>query len=211
MTRATEAIYLPLIFLTVALLGGLRVTERVALVPPPLFALVLGMLLFGVLVRGRVLAPERLLNASRSALENLNGLTVILATFLASTQIFNLMIPESGLPFLLFNVFLFVLLLNTLAGSPERASVLRSLGVIVGSAFTLKFIVLAALSDPGAGALKRMLLALLEGITLGTLSQAPLHPATGYIAFATLVLFLVGLAMLPPPARRSVALIKLDS
>ena len=63
MTRATEAIYLPLIFLTVALLGGLRVTERVVLVPPPLFSLVLGMLLFGVLVRGRVFAPDRLLNA----------------------------------------------------------------------------------------------------------------------------------------------------
>ncbi len=210
MSRATEAIYLPVLFLTVALLGGLRVAERVALVPPPLFALVLGMLLFGVLVRGRVLAPERLMNASRSALENLNGLTVILATFFASTQVFNLMIPESGLPFMLFNVFLFVLLLNTLAGSPDRISVLRSLAVIVGSAFTLKFIVLAALSDPGGGALKRILLALLEGITLGTLSQAPLHAATGYVAFATLVLFLAGLAMLPPPMRHSVALIKSD-
>jgi hypothetical protein len=210
MTRAVEAIYLPLIFLTVALLGGLRVTDRVALVPPPLFALVLGMLLFAVLVRGRVLAPERLLNASRSALENLNGLTVILATFFASTQIFNLMIPESGLPFLLFNVFLFVLLLNTLAGSPDRVSVLRSLAVILGSAFTLKFIVLAALSDPGGGALKRMLLALLEGITLGTLSQAPLHASTGYVAFATIVLFLVGLAMLPSPMRHGMALTKFE-
>jgi len=207
---ATEAVYLPLLFLTVALLGGLRVTDRVALVPPPLFALVLGMLMFGVLVRGRVLAPERLMNASRSALENLNGLAVILATFCASTQIFNLMIPESGLPFLLFNVFLFVLLLNTLAGAPDRLSVLRSLAVVVGSAFTLKFIVLAAISDPGGGALKRMLLALLDGITLGTLSQTPLHAATGYVAFATLVLFLAGLAMLPPPLRHSVALIKSD-
>ena len=211
MTRATEAIYLPLLFLTVALLGGLRVTDRVALVPPPLFALVLGMLMFGVLVRGRVLAPDRLMNASRSALENLNGLSVILATFFASTQILNLMIPESGLPFLLFNVFLFVLLLNTLAGAPDRLSVLRSLAVVVGSAFTLKFIVLAAISDPGGGALKRMLLALLDGITLGTLSQTPLHPVTGYVAFATLLLFLVGLAMLPPPPRHSVALIKSDS
>lgn len=207
MTRATEAIYLPLIFLTVALLGGLRVTERVSLVPPPLFALVLGMLLFGVLVRGGVFAPDRLLNTSRSALENLNGLSVILATFFASTQILNLMIPESGLPFLLFNVFLFVLLLNTLAGAPDRISVLRSIAVVLGSAFTLKFVMLAALSDSGAGALKRVMLALLEGATLGTLSQTPLHPATGYIAFATLVLFLVGLAVLPPPAR-STALIK---
>jgi hypothetical protein len=203
-----EAIYLPLLFLTVVLLGGLRVADRVMLVPPPLFALVLGVLLFGVLLRGRVLAPERLMNASRSPLENLNGLVVILSTFFASTQVFNLVIPEAGLPFLLFNVFLFVLLLNTLAGSPDRVSVLRSLAVIVGSAFILKFVVLAALSDSGGGALRRMLLALLEGITLGTLSQAPLHPATGYIGFGTLVLFLIGVAMLPAPAMRTVALVK---
>ncbi|HKY21404.1 MAG TPA: hypothetical protein VJM31_09310 [Vicinamibacterales bacterium] len=208
MRAVTEAVYLPLIFLTVALLGGLRMTDSVALVPPPLFALVLGVLLFGVLVRGRVLAPDRLMNASRSGLQNLNGFIVILVTFLASTQVFNLMTPESGLPFLSFNVLFLVLLLNTLAGSPDRVSVLRSLAVIVGSAFTLKFIVLAALSDPGGGALKRMLLALLEGVTLGTLTQAPMHPAAGYVAFATLVLFLVGLAMLPSPLRHSVTLIK---
>jgi hypothetical protein len=201
MSRATEAIYLPVLFLTVALLGGLRVSDRVTLAPPPLFALVLGMLLFGVLVRGRVLAADRLMNASRSALENLNGVSVILATFFASTQVFNLVIPEAGLPFLLFNVFLFVLLLNTLAGSPDRVSVLRSLAVIVGAAFILKFIVLAAISDPSGGALNRVLLALLDGVTLGTLRQSPLHPATGYVAFATLALFLIGLAMLPSPGR----------
>jgi len=209
MTRATEAIFLPMLFLTVTLLGGLRVADRVTLVPPPLFALVLGLLLFGVLVRGRVIAPGYLMNASRSALENLNGLIVTLTTFFASTQIFNLVIPEFGLPFLLGNVFLFVLLLNTLAGSPDRISVLRSLGVIVGAAFILKFVVLAALADPAAGALKRVLLALLDGVTLGTLSQAPLHPATGYAAFATLLLFLVGIAMLPH-SRPSAALVKLD-
>ena len=155
MKAATEAVYLPLLFLTVALLGGLRVDDRVTFVPPPLFALVLGMMLFGVLVRGRVLAPERLMSASRMPLENLNGLVVILSTFFAATQVFNLVTPESGLPFLLFNVFLFVLLVNTLAAFPDRVSVLRSMAVITGAAFILKFIVLGAISDPGEGALKR--------------------------------------------------------
>lgn len=200
MTRATEAIYLPLMFLTVVLLGGLRVADRVTLTPPPLFALVLAMLLLAVLLRGRVLAPDRLLHSSRSALENLNGLSVILSMFFASAQIFNLVIPESGLPFVLGNVFLFVLLLNTAAGSPDRIPVLRSLAVTLGAAFILKFIVLAALSDPEGTALKRMLLAVLEGATLGTLTQAPLQAATGYVAFATIVLFLIALAMLPQPS-----------
>jgi hypothetical protein len=209
MKAATEAVYLPMLFLTVALAGGLRVGDRVTLVPPPLFALVLGIMLFGVLVRGRVLAPERLMSASRPPLANLNGLVVILSTFFAATQVFNLVTPEAGLPFLLFNVFLFVLLVNTLAGFPDRVSVLRSVGIITGAAFILKFIVLDALSDPGEGTLKRILYVLLEGVTLGTVTQPRLHPVAGYLAFAVLVLFLVGLAMLPARAQ-SVALVKLD-
>ena len=209
MKAATEAVYLPTLFLTVALLGGLRVDERVTFVAPPLFALVLGMMLFGVLVRGRVLAPERLMSASREPLENVNGLVVILSAFFAASQVFNLVTPETGLPFLLFNVFLFVLLVNTLAAFPDRVSVLRSMAVITGAAFILKFIVLGAISDPGEGVVKRVLYVLLEGVTLGTLSQPVLHPSAGYIAFATLSLFLVGLAMLPARTR-SVALIKLD-
>jgi hypothetical protein len=207
MKSATEAVYLPLMFLTVALLGGLRVDERVSFVPPPLFALVLGVMLFAVLVRGRVLAPDRLMHASRPPLENLNGLVVVLSTFFAATQVFNLVTPESGLPFLLFNVFLFVLLINTIAAAPDRVAVLRSVAVITGTAFILKFIILGAISDPGDGALKRVLYALLEGVTLGTLTQPALHPVAGYLAFATLVLFLIGLAILPSRTR-SVALVK---
>jgi hypothetical protein len=207
MKPVTEAVYLPMLFLTVALVGGLRVDDRLTFVPPPLFALVLGVMLFAVLVRGQVLAPERLMRASRPPLENLNGFVVIMSTFFAATQIFNLVTPEAGLPFLLFNVFLFVLLVNTLAASPDRVSVLRSMAVITGAAFILKFVVLGAISSPGEGALKRVLFALLEGVTLGTLTQPPLHPAAGYLAFATLGLFLVGLAMLPTRGR-SVALIK---
>ncbi len=207
MKASTEAVYLPLLFLTIALLGGLRIADRLTFVPPPLFALVLGMMLFGVLVRGGVLAPEAVMSASRTSLENLNGFAVILSAFFAATQVFNLLTPEAGLPFLLFNVFLFVLLVNTLAGSPDRVSVLRSVGVIVGAAFILKFIVLGALSEPGETMLKRLLYVVLEGVTLGTLTQPRLHPAAGYLAFAILVMFLVGLAILPSRPR-SVALIK---
>jgi hypothetical protein len=209
MTAAVEAIALPMLFLTVTLVGGLRIDDRVMFVPPPVFALVLGVMLIGVLVRGGVLAPERLLSASREPLANVNGLVVLLSTFFAATQVFNLVTPESGLPFLLFNVFLFVLLLNTLAGFPDRISVLRSLGVITGAAFILKFVVLGALSNPGETALKRILYVLLEGVTLGTLTQPRLHPAAGYLAFAALLLFLIGLAMLPARARGA-SLVKLQ-
>lgn len=205
MSGAREALYLPLLLLTVALLGGARIADRVTFLPPTLFALVLALLLFGVLVRCGALAPERLMSVSRPALANLNGLVVLLATFFASAQAFNVATPESGLPHVLFNVFLLVLLLNTLAAAPDRVRMLRSLMVIFGSAFTLKFIVLAALSNPVGGRLKRALLVMLEGLTLGTLTQDIFHPATGYLAFFTLVLFLFGLALLPSADRTGTA------
>ena len=47
MSATIEAIALPALLLTVGWLGGVRVTDRFALVPPPLFALVLGVLLLG--------------------------------------------------------------------------------------------------------------------------------------------------------------------
>jgi hypothetical protein len=197
MSLALEAFYLPLIMLTVTLLGGLRVTERVILMPPPLAALVLAMLLLGILIRSGALAPARLMNDTRSATANLSGLVVLIATFLATAQAFNLATPESGLPRLLFSVFLFVLLLNTMAASSDRVRTLRSLAVTFGSAFVLKFIVLAAISDPSGGRLKRILLVMLEGLTLGTLTQDAFHPITGYLAFLTFVLFAIGLSLLP--------------
>ena len=197
MSSAREAFVLPSLFLTVALLGGVRVADRIVLLPPPLFTLVLAFLLVGVLVRSGALAPERLMSVSRSPLANLSGGVVIVTVFLAATQAFNAAIPESGLPRLLFSVFLLVLLVNTLAASPDRVRVLRSVLVIFGSAFVLKFIVLAALSDPEGGWLKRVLIAMLEGLTLGTLSQDLYRPATGYIAFVTLSLFVGALALLP--------------
>ena len=200
-TRETFA--LPLLFLTVALLGGVRVADRIVLLPPPLFTLVLAFLLVGVLVRSGALAPGRLMSTARSPLANVSGAVVIVTLFVAATQAFNTAMPESGLPRLLFGVFLLVLLVNTLAASPDRVRVLRSVLVIFGSAFVVKFIVLAALSDPAGGWLKRVLLVMLEGLTLGTLSQEIYRPLTGYIAFATLALFVGSLALLPSQPRRA--------
>jgi hypothetical protein len=74
-----------------------------------------------------------------------------------------------------------VLLINTFAASPDRVRVLRSVLVIFGSAFVLKFIVLAALSDPAGGWLKRVLVAMLEGLTLGTMSQELYRTAYAFI------------------------------
>lgn len=197
MTAARESFVLPFLFLTVALLGGLRVAAAVRLMPPSLVSLVLGLILLGVLVRAGALAPHRLMAAHRRPLENLTGAIVLATLFAASAQVFNLLTPERGLLFAAFSVYFLAQLLTTLAGVTSRESLLRALAVLFGASFVLRFVVLESLYAADAGLLKRITTALLEGVSLGSVEYEPHAPVTGYAAFATLVLYLIGLALLP--------------
>jgi hypothetical protein len=203
MSAIREAIVLPLLFLTVVLLGGVRLGSGVALVPPSLFSLVLGTMLMAALVRGGALAPERLLHGSRSIVANANGATVLAALFAAASQVFGMLTPRTGLPLFFVDVFLFVLLLNTLVAQPDRARLLRSLAVIFGSALVLNYVLLAGLSDPSGSQTRRILVALFDAATFGTIAQEPQSPAAGYIAFFAIVLFLAGVSTLPRPQRHA--------
>jgi hypothetical protein len=196
-TATREAIVLPVIFLTVALCAGVRIGQGLVLVPPPLFALILGVLLVRLLIQSGTLRPDHLMSPDRTVLANINGAVVFLTVWAAGAQIFSMLTPDNGLPRLVFSVFFLILLLNTAAAAPDRRRLLHSLAVTLGSVFVLKFVVLAALSEPGTGWLKRVLLAMVEGITLGTLTQDVLHPASGYLALFALGLFLVGVFLLP--------------
>ena len=89
------------------------------------------------------------------------------------------------------------LLAQALAIGADRPSLLRGLMVSFAIAFTLKFIVLASLSAPATGRVGRLVQLLFEGVTLGSVTQPPLAPAAGYVAFATLLLYLFGLVLLP--------------
>lgn len=194
-----EAIVLPLLFLTVALFGGLRVEAGGGLlfVPPPLMALVLGLMLVGVLVRTGVLHVDLLFGPGRNGLALVSGGVLLATLFAAASQVFNSLTPESGLLNLFGNLFYLLLLWNTLAARPDPPRLMRSLLVIFGGAFVFKYVVLAALYDPTGGLARRVVATLVDGVTLGALGSAPDTPATGYVAFFTTLLFLIGLALLP--------------
>ena len=196
---AREAFTLPLIFLTVALLGGFRSAESQGMrfLPPALIALILATLLVGLLIRAGALSPDRLLRSDRSSLENVSGAVVLAGLFAASAQVFNLMTPESGLFHFIVTVFFMLLLWNTWAAQPDRSRLLRSLAVLFGGAFILKYIVLASLYDAQGGLTKRVLTTLLEGVTLGGLQYEAPSAVTGYVAFFTLALYLIGVTLLP--------------
>ena len=202
MTPAREAITLPASFLTVALLGGLRFAPAIRLVPPPLVSLVLAMMLLACLVRAGVFAPQAVLNAGRSNLENVSGLIVLVTLFAACAQVFTLLTPEHGLLHVVFATCFFVQLTTTLAGIKGRRNMLRSLAVLLGCAFVVRFVVLEGLYAPDGSLAKRVFTAIVEGASLGTVQYEPTGAGTGYVAFFTLTLFFVGLVLLAPSGSR---------
>jgi hypothetical protein len=192
-----EAILLPLTFLTVALLGGLEPGALMPWVAPSLFSLVLAVLLVAALVRGGAVAPDRLLHGSRLPLANANGAAVLASLFAASAQVLHMLTPRHGLPAVIVALILLLLLANTLVISPDRPKLLRSLALVLGSAFVLKFVLLDALADPEGGPTKRVLVALFDAATLGTITQNALPASAGYLAFMLVMIYLVAVSALP--------------
>ncbi|HEV2762746.1 MAG TPA: hypothetical protein VGV38_07120 [Pyrinomonadaceae bacterium] len=190
---------LPTVFLTAALLGGLRVGADGGLVfvAPPLVTLVLAVLLMLLFVRGRLVEAGRWLSSARPPLENAARALTLVALFFASAQGFNSVLPDAGLLRWMFSFFFLWTLWNNLFSVFDARRLLRSLAALFGTAFVLKHMLLASLYAPDGGWLKRLAGALLEGATLGTLDAEAFAPATGYISFFTLLLYVGGLALVP--------------
>lgn len=197
---AREAIVLPLLLLAIAAGGGFRsglADGAWRFLPPAPMALVLGLLLVGVLVRSGVLAPWALIGPHRPGLANANGTMVLILLLLASAQVFTALSPEAGLLQILASTFFLLLLLNTLAAQPTRATAMQSLGVVLLSAFVLKFVVLDALYAPEGSLARKVVATLIEGVSLGALGYTPHGAATAYVAFVVVLAYLFALVLLP--------------
>lgn len=194
-------ILLPMIFLTVALLGGLRIdidTHAFIFIPPPLITLILSVLLMTLFVRGGAIQLRRWVTSEQPTLVNISHVLTLLALYFASAQALNSVLPERGLLFWLFSFFFLWTLWNNQFSNFDPRILLRSLAVLFGTAFFLKHMFLASLFSPEGGWAKKIAGFLLELGTLGTLDYQVFAPATGYIAFFTLALYVGGLILLTP-------------
>jgi hypothetical protein len=195
-------ILLPMLFLTVALLGGLRVdgeTRAFIFVAPPLITLVFAVLLLSLFARGRLIEFRRWIASDYPLPTNISHALTLCALFFASAQAFNSVLPERGLLHWLFSLFFLWTLWNNQFSSFDARRLVRSLAVLFGTAFVLKHMFLAALYAPEGGWLKRLTGIALEGASLGMIEGERFAPATGYISFFTLALY-VGALMLVTPA-----------
>lgn len=197
---AARVLLLPLVFLSVALLGGMRVASDRSFVflPPPLVALVMAALLASLFLRGRLVRLEAWLGSRHGVLTNVSHALTLLALFFASAQAFNSVLPERGLLHWMFSFFFLWTLWNDQFSAFDPFRLLRSLGVLFGTAFVLKHMVLAGLYAPGGSWSRRLAGLIFEGLSFGTLDVPAVAPATGYISFFTLALYVTGLVLLAP-------------
>jgi hypothetical protein len=192
-------VVLPFLFLTVVLQGGLRVSgddRAFMFFAPSLISLILAALLLILFVRGRLIDVQALISGGNTPLVNVSHVWLIVVLFFASAQAFNSVLPERGLLNWLFSFFFLWTLWNNQFSSFDARRLLRSLVVLFGTAFILKHVLIASINSSDGGWLKSLTSTLVSSVTLGALDSNQFAPATGYISFFTLCLYLVGLVLL---------------
>jgi len=201
-----QYIFLPLIFLTVALLGGLRISatdDAFIFLKPTLVCLIFATILLVLFFRANLIKLDGWFSENFSTLKNVANATILISLFAASTQVFNALLPERGLPFWTFAFCFFWTLWNNLFAEFDTKRLLQSLGGLFGLAFVVKYLVLAGLTAP---ANKNWIQGIFENSAQEAftwlLDLPKFAPATGYIQFFTLVFYLIGLFLLKPETRK---------
>jgi len=194
-----QYIALPLVFLIVTLLGGLRLSAEsnaFLFLSPTLFNLVLSVLLFAVIIRGKLVRPESWFSAAFPVVKNCTNGLILLTLFAATVQVLNCLLPEKGLAFGLTAFFLLWSLWTNLFAELEAKKMLRSLAALLGFAFVFKYVFLASLAGGDESWMRKLAESLFEKVSLGLLEIPKFSPATGYVAFVTILLYGAGLILL---------------
>ena len=195
-------VLLPLALLTVVLLGGLRVRaadQALLFLPPQLVTLCLAALAMALFLRAGLVRAAAWVSADLPLLVSAQHALTLLALFAATAQAINSVLPERGLLHWVFALCFFWTLWQDQFQPWAVARLLKSLAVLFATAFLLKHVLLGALyGGPNPALSRRILNALLEGVTLGSLDAQAFAPATGYVSFLTIALYIGALAMVRP-------------
>lgn len=206
---AQKMVYLilPLVFLTVTLLGGVRLSGEAndfLFLKPALVCLVFAAVMLILFFRANLIRVPEWFSEDFSLTTNAANALVLLTLFTASVQIFNALLPERGLPFWVVAFCFFWTLWNNLFAEFDAKKLLKSLGALFAVAFVAKYLILANLIAPANESWLRGIWENPAQETLTYLLDLPRFSAgTGYIQFFTLALYLVGLFLFPQKINES--------
>jgi len=195
-------VVLPLIFLAVTLLGGLRLSandDSFVFLKPALVCLVFASATIVLFFRSRLIALDGWFSDGFSNLQMSANVAVAITLFTATTQLFNSLLPEHGLTFWVVGFCFFWTLWNNLFAEFDVRKLLRSLAAMFVLAFVVKYLLLANLTISTTGNWLQRLLENPAQESIAWLLDLPRYSSgTGYIQFFTLILYLIGLYLTPP-------------
>ncbi len=198
-----QLIVVPAIFIVVTLLGGMRLgaeTGEFIFLKPALVCLIFAAILIVLFFRARLIRLEGWLSETFTPVQNSANALILITLFAASTQVFNSLIPEQGLPFWVISFFFLWSLWTNLFAEFETKKLLVSLGSLFGMAFIIKYLVLSGLTANGAGGFFQALFAgELTKETITYVLDLPRYSSgSGYIQFFAIAFYLIGLGLLSP-------------
>ena len=194
-------VLLPLLFLTVALMGGLRLASpdnAFVFMTPSLVCLFFGVVLIVLFIRGGLIAFDTWFSDDHSTVRNIANGVLLLSLFAATAQVFNSVLPETGLPFWVVSFCFAWSLWNNLFADLDNKKLLKSMIALFAFAFVTKYVVLANLTAPAGDSWLRSMIENPAKETVTWLLELPKYSGgTGYIQFFCLLFYFGGLYMLP--------------
>ena len=199
-------ILLPLLFLSVALMGGLRLASpdnAFVFMAPALLCLVFAIVLLVLFVRGGLIDLDSWFSDDQATVHNIANGALLFSLFAATAQVFNSVIPEAGLPFWVVSFCFAWTLWNNLFAEFDNKKLLKSMIALFAFAFFAKYIVLAGLTAPAGdgGWLRSLIENPAQEAATWALSLPRYSSGTGYIQFFCLLLYFAGLYTLPRSAK----------
>lgn len=192
---------LPTLFLAVTFFGGMRLAaadNAFIFLKPALICLVFAALTLILFARSGMIALDRWFSNDNSGLRNAANAAILLTLAAATTQLYNSLLPESGIPFWIFGFCFFWTLWTNLFAELDARRLVRSLISMYGLAFAMKYLVLANLIPTASGNWLQRLIENPGKETFAWLLDLPRYSdGTGYVQFFTLVLYILGLYLIP--------------
>lgn len=196
-----QYIFAPVIFLTVALLGGLRLAmpdNNFLFLKPALICLIFAAVLLVLFVRAGLIKFDGWFSENFSMVENIANGGVLITLFAATVQVFNSLLPETGLPFWIISFCFFWTLTMNLFAEFDTKKLIKSLGALFGIAFLTKYLILSYLTAPMSESFWKGILENPTQEFFTYLFDLPrFSSGTGYVQFFTIIFYLFGLFLLP--------------
>lgn len=205
---------LPFLFVTAALLGGLRLSgadSTFVFVRPSLLCLVFAVMLLVIFFRAGFIRAAGWFSETFPLNKNIANAAIIASVAAASTQIFNSLIPENGLPYWVVAFCFFWTLWNYLFADQGRLKLLKSILGMFALAFAVKYILLANLAATSNESwLRSMIDEPAKNVFTYLLDLPAYSSGTGFIQFFALLIYIFGLYLLPESTGEHTAVIEVS-